>query len=308
MSRLSYTRKGFLRRVAMSRDALFLIVEGIVHDCHYYGKLCEGDAAIRASGYQVWPVQQIHGSHHHPSGGKLAVCGLYDYYRRQGRLRQQTPSGVRSIAFALDADLDPIAGTTRRSPHVVYTTGYDVESDVFRQGDDAEALALALSLDPPEARRLASLLGSWIDDLAQTWREWLTLCCVARLVGTSGGVSPSRPSWINKDRYGSVDPAKLGQARKLVEAQSTCSAPEFSRRSRRALSRASTYYSRGHGGHLISGKLLVAYLESLVRQEYPSGSVDLRDFASMITKSYLASLDYDAAWASDIRDKLRALT
>jgi hypothetical protein len=305
VKRIRYSRAGFVRRVMMSRDySLFVVVEGSKIDRHYYGMLCENDDELRNRGYLIRLIQQVHDDGTSPSGGKQAIIGLYDYCRRRKVLRQETSHGVRSIAFALDADLDRVTGTTKRSPHVIYTQSYNVETDILRRGDDARALALALSLPPPDARELAKDLGTWRDDLAALWRDWITLCCEARFLHSHCSVGIAHSSAVNHDTYGAVDLSKVARARHVVVSCASCDSSKVAGLQRRATARVRTYYSQGDGGSLIPGKLLVGYLESRIRDEFSGNPIDLRGFRAVAVKSYLASLDFHAPWALEIRSAL----
>ena len=191
----------FAQRVKMSRNRLFLLVEGQDVDSRFYDQLLRSSGQLDSNGYvvQLGELVSIGGS---VAGGKRHLEKLHDYFRTHGQLKQSNSSNDRLIAFALDKDLADISGRMKRSAHVVYTQHADAEAEIFAHCRLKKTVAAALSLTSADARALVRKLGDPLDGLASIWSDWLGLCF--RVEGTSSrcGVKISRPSKVNDPLYG----------------------------------------------------------------------------------------------------------
>lgn len=303
MNKIAYSFKAFLRRSAMSQDSLFLVVEGKRLDRHFYDKLIAARAEIGDAGYQIHLAEQIENSQGVSAGGKQAVLGLFDDTKRAGALTQRNNTGPTVLMFALDRDHDFVVGGTRRSDHVVYTDNADIEADAFAHGDDASALALALSLTRNQGERLVASLGNWMEDLAVAWRDWLTLCCCAASVGAYCGLHVSKPSWINSSHYGAVEAGKMQAARTQIGRKATFSGDRTTRQ-RLITRRVDKYFESANGRALLKGKLLSEYLLHRVTSSAPpSASIDTSTFKYTVVTAYLSTVDFSAPWASRRQDQ-----
>lgn len=301
MTRIQRSVNGFMRRIHMSRKAVFLVVEGRELDANFYGSLLEGMPEVGPGDYEVWVIDQISGLCH--QRGKSAVLELHDRFRRRNALRQQNRAGSRSTLFCVDRDFDHVTGRLRRSSHVIYTCHYNVEAEVFIHTDDAVACAAALSLSPVEARQFAAHLGNWPRNLAANWREWLELCVLEAGLRTSTGASPARKSVINQDAYGPLVPAQCGAA--IARIRRNSSSTNVLRTERRLRARFRNIEATEGPEAFLNGKLLPEYFEVLAKAFYGAQPVAANGSSKHVAHCYLACLDYSAAWAEPFRRSVR---
>lgn len=307
--RLSYTRPGFARRVMMSRDRLFVIVEGIDLDSPFYDRVCSSSAKIKDAGYHIWLAQQIKVSAESDgASGKTAVLAHFEYFKKTKQLDFKSPNGeVRSIAFMLDRDNEDITGGAKRSQHVIYTDMFDVEAEIFFHGNDSKALSTALSIDSKTADHLAAHLGSWVTDLAIIWREWIEWCCIAKATGARCGVGFSNESTINAPKYGPVDPAIRSKEIQVVTRRAKCDTLDFSTKQATVTRRISARHTKGDAAKTVRGKWLPFYLLYLVEQYFGDSPYVYQGFTAIAARIYLDSCDFNDDWVLYYQSRLENL-
>ncbi|MFJ8362760.1 hypothetical protein [Streptomyces sp. NPDC093984] len=293
----------------ISQDSLFVIVEGKDLDARFYDRICGSSAKVEAAGYQVWLAEQLKDDVTGvAAGGKKAVLAHFEFFKASGKLTVTSSSGKRSMAFMVDRDNEDVSGGKKRSPHVIYTDMFDVEAEVFIRGSDQEALAGILSLDSASVSQLVTDLSGWVMDLADAWREWITLCVIAKATGAGCDVGFGRESWVNNPKYGAVEAVKLAAAAQKVATSTRRSATEYSAISSRVRRRINSCYSKGHGYRLIKGKWLAPYLMHRVKSHFGSAPVSYKSVEDSLARAYLAACDFREMWADHYRDRLELLT
>lgn len=285
---------GFRRRVQISRYSLHIVVEGQNFDSAYYGLIAEGSSSASTLGYVITRIDTIG-----LGGGKASVLKLFGSMKRSGHLIQRVSSGTRVVVFMLDRDAERVLGGSKRSPHVYYTNGYDVESDIISHGSDFKALSWAASLAPIDSREIARRLSGWRSHAAELWRDWLFLCCVSHKLGVACEATFKSKSKINLAIFGSVQTGEYERIRRQILTRSGLSAIEFEIVEQTIQRRLEKLYSRGDGELLVKGKWYPAYLKyRLASEKTSSGPVNARDLEKVAVTSYLASLDVSDVWAT----------
>ncbi|WP_143056299.1 hypothetical protein [Pedococcus cremeus] len=277
--------------------------EGRAHDPYFYGGILEASTTLRSDEVQLIPIEVVSGT-----GGKAALLSLFDWSRKKGVLRTQKRSGESVLVFMLDRDSDFMTGGTRRSPHVVYTKRYDVEAEIFANADAEKALGSHLSLTPQEANALVTHLGDWRGDLANLWRTWILLCCIARVTRAQCDVTFARASAVNDPRYSPEDAhlvrAKESSLRRVTGLKHVDYADLRSRMDRRL----TRLYERGEADQVLKGKWLPGYLDEAVKGGLPGRHVKNKGkLGSSITESFAAALSFNGAWVRHYLDPLEAL-
>lgn len=294
----------------MSQDALFVIVEGKVADPYFAEKLCQSSTAILRVGYQVHMITQIKSPSGAYAGGKDAVLSYYEYCSRAGKLTQRNSSGQKRLAFIVDRDAQQLTGGMRRSRHVVYTYYADTEALVFSESNEAESLALAASLDKVTTNSLLTFLGDWRSLLADAWRPWIELCCLASAARSRTWVGFGKAQSLIHDGplHRNLDTAKLAVAERAVEDTSLFTGAVFVSLRKSVLEKVHRVYQQGNGATLLKGKWLPAQLTLVVKQFFPdAGDWDEEGFRESVRRCYEANLSFDGPGARQMRDKLEAL-
>jgi len=313
-TRLTFSRAGYLRRIAMSyKIKLFVIVEGKEHDRYFLDRLCRSSNHIGEEEYEIALIGQISDRRGVGSGGKAAVLAFYDYCRRAHKLVQQNSGGRRSVGFFVDRDTQQATGGKRRSPHVIYTTSADVEAQIFANSNEIEAIAACASLDIVTARNLVSHIGDWRRDLADCWRPWIEECYVAEAVRArcwvGFGHASSRIHTGAKCR--SLDAAALANARKSVADSSILGKAEYLSRRNKVLLKLDLIYSTGRQSTLLKGKWLPSHITFAVEDYFQSigwqDGWNKNSFKASVTRCYLANLDTSTQDMINLRRALEAL-
>lgn len=297
LTRPRWSINAFHRKVLTSPHSLHIVVEGKAHDGSYYGAIAESSEKLRAVGYQVTRVDTLG-----DGGGKSAILKIFASMKRTSRLVQESSSGPRVAVFVLDRDGENVLGGSKRSPHVLYTTGYDVECDILHNGSDEKALSFATGLPPSDARLLAQKIQGWVHQAADDWRAWILLCCVSAHLNVQSRASFGR-------RVVSTEDLKtVGPCRTQIRKAAGLTAVEFRDIEADFKSRMENAYRRGHARSLLKGKWLPPYLKR--RIEIEVGGVlqcDLDGFERRVVSNYLAALDCGEPWALRYRDSWEGL-
>nr|MDT0662113.1 hypothetical protein [Micromonospora sp. DSM 115978] len=295
-----------MRRIGMSSDALFVIVEGRDSDRLFYGEMCESSIALRTAGYQIWIVEQTQRG---GSGGKDAVLAFYAECRAGRRLRIDMGAGVKRLAFCVDNDADEVLGKAVRSPNVVYTYMHDVEAEILSRGDAERAISVALGLDRRTAAMVARSIQNWIRDMADLWVDWIELCLLAKASRSRCSVGYGTPSTINPGLVGRAIPRQRDSLRVEVESKSLLSRPEFLQIERELKSTVVKLRARAEMHRLVKGRWMRQYLAVRLRGALQDFEIRARTngIEQRLVSSYAAFLDIDADESKYFREKLERL-
>ena len=308
-SRLSYTRSGFLRRLMMaSNDSIFIIVEGKDLDRPFYDTAVGSSSKIEAAGYQIWLIEQIRDDQSQKAaGGKSAVLSFYEYCKKRNSLTVYSGSVKRVLAFCVDKDADHISGGRKRSPHVIYTCCADVEAEIFMWGDEVRALGNALGIHRALSLALAGMLGDWRSELAQTWQEWIELCCLAKALRSRCSVGFGHRSTINVNTFGALDARSARNARQLVIARGLYNQSRSGIIEAVVAARVKGQFSRGQGKYLVKGKWYPGFLVWRISNMKGAAPMQLNGAEKYLAKAFLGTLDPAGPWVKHYHKKFEAL-
>lgn len=204
MSRLTHSAGGFLRSLQMSSAGFFAFVEGGI-DRTFYERLLSISIDAAIIKYQVIAVREIPGS----AGGKIALLQLFKLLRQRRQL-SAVAFGKRMIcAFFADKDGDDALGKKLRSPHLFYTSTYDLEGHLYNCGDLRRALADACGLTFQQASELILEQSAWLKLMVQNWKGWIILCLISQFKKVNCGCTYDRISDVNPNPLAGPDNARL---------------------------------------------------------------------------------------------------
>ena len=186
----------------VSRVKVHVYVEGRELDSYVYGRIAE-TVIVGWFGFRVTRADELRGN---PSGGKNNLIRLFKSLRRRGKLVMDFKGQRSASIFFVDKDVDDKLRRLRRSPHLVYTSAYDLEGEVFRAGDLRDALAAVLSISP---NRVGMEFGmdDWRDVALVGWRPWAEYCLAARSAGLQIA-NYKAPSQLHDGNCRAMDPVK----------------------------------------------------------------------------------------------------
>ena len=135
--------------------------------------------------------------------------------KKIGGLAQSNLQGQIKVLVFVDKDDDDFHGRLLDEPHLIYTAGTDVESEIVNNADLIKAVANSFSLSRDEARRCVPEAPA--DQLATVWSEWISY----RLASEHYSISDCRfsvDSQINDSGYSqTVNPEKLEKILKNLD-------------------------------------------------------------------------------------------
>lgn len=244
------------------------------------------------------------------AGGKEAAIAFYEYCSRQGRLNQQNSTGRKHLAFIVDRDAQQLTGGMRRSRHVVYTYYADAEAHIFAESDEMEALAVAVSLDKAIAVDLLTFLGDWRSALADAWRPWIELCCLAIVVRSRTWVGFGKAESLVHDGplKRNLNAEKFNNAMSAVRATSLFAGQDFDSLYRDLMEKIDLDYRRGNGALLLKGKWLPVQLTLMVGKYFTDpNDWDEVGFRESIRRCYAANLILTGPGTTQMRRKLESI-
>jgi hypothetical protein len=303
VNRVTYSAKGFLRSLQVSRVHLHVFVEGRQLDPYLYGRLCE-HACGGPFSYKLTRADQIPGA---LGGGKTVLLAWYDRLRRQKRLIDDFKGHRYGVVFFLDKDIDDITRRMRRSIHVIYTPTYDVEGLVYRHGDLLDAVAAACSLDRQAAATVIGSDESWRQKAMSIWKEWLLLCCLGHMLAIHGSANFGSSSQVNPTLFAQSDRALITTKTKVMRQR--CSPPiaRFDRARKRMEARLDSLEQASELDILFKGKWLSIILEAELRHHFPTEINRVSNFRQQVVGNLAQSVDVTEQWTNHYVIPLRSI-
>lgn len=289
---------GAMRRlIQMSRNRVFIYVEGRGLDPDFYSRLCGPICAEHALPYEVITGDRIGG------GGKRVLTSLFEYLRERGSLIDRSGPRPKLAMFYLDKDTDDIFRTKRRSAHAVYSTYYCVENHLFCEGDLISSIATAGSIDSALVRGRILDPTVWRRAAAVRWRDWITLCLSAQRLRISGPASYS----VNHGTVDSnVNPANLATCEADLHARSGLPQGPFDQIIAWARGSVNRLIRRGAHDSVFKGKWYVVFvLEELAQIALAHGPINQNGARDRLIGSLMATLRFDGQWAEHYKEPLR---
>jgi hypothetical protein len=210
------------------------------------------------------------------------------------------------MAFFLDKDLDDIRRKKCRSPHVIYTTYYDVQNHVFRHGDLGRSASSAASIDRMEFLAHPTFAVDWCRSAARRWREWIALCLLSVKDGIPGP-NYRVASQVNIPINGPVDPAMYAAAVQGAAGHLGVTTAEIDRKLRSLLNTVDRYLSSGTYDLVFKGKWYALLLEADLHTAFAGRALQFNGVGARATTAMAATMDYSQPWADPFLRRLADL-
>lgn len=287
----------------MSRARLHVFVEGRVLDAFVYGALCSRECPGDFE-YEIIRADQIP---NYTKGGKVTLLAHFQKMRRAKRLVEDFKGIRHGVIFFADKDIDDVKRTKRRSPHLMYTPTYDIEAQVYEEGDLAEAVAATISLDPRVAQHDVSNPTDWREYARNLWRDWVELCMLSQMAGAKGVVNYSVSSQVNPSPGAAADQSLVAHHRTKIQSASQLTSHSFANLEARIARLVSRAYASGDEFRFFKGKWYPIVFEDLLRQLHPVELNRVQGFREHLTSHVAQTVDFDAAWAAPYRTRIAAV-
>jgi hypothetical protein len=303
VARIAHSLRGYLRYMQMSQAVVFAFVEGQETDPYFYGQICAVVCNQRQIVYQISRANEIQPN----IKGKKALLVLYDFLRRRGALRSNLGGKETVAVFFLDKDIDDIARRCRRSRYLTYTRYYDVENEIFLNGDLCQGCGAAASLDPTLLTSLLSHSHSWCKKAAERWKEWVVLCIIANLKGISQECNYRVLSKVQNPVTGKVDTAKLKARIAEMAVRSGMVPADFKAFHASVKKKVRRLYSSGQQDKVFKGKWYSQLLDEDIKRLMGQLEYNKHGFSARVTSAVAATLRFTDNWAYFYTNKLADL-
>ena len=277
----------------MSQAVVFAFVEGKQSDPYFYGQICAVVCNQRQIAYQICKANEIPPR----AGGKKALLEFYDFLRKRKVLRTNLGGKDTVAVFFPDKDIDDIVRRCRRSRYVIYTQYYDVQNEIFLNGNLSQGCAAAASLDPARLAPLLSSSHSWCKKAAERWREWVVLCIIAALKGISQQCNYGVLSMVQSPVNGMIDASKLARRKADMERKSGMAPTDFAVFHESVRRRVRRLYSSGQQDKVFKGKWYSILLDEDIKRLMGQYEYDKHRLSSKVTSAVAATLRFTDIWA-----------
>jgi hypothetical protein len=261
MTRLVHSQGGFVRSLQMSSARLFAFVEGRL-DRSFFDRMLPRAIASGAVPHQVVAVKELPGG----TGGKPSLLSTFRDFRRRRLLRMTAFGKTMVCVFFADKDSDDFCRKQLRSPHLVYSPTYDLEGHLYSCADIHRALADSCGLTVSQAQALIPDPKAWLEQVAQTWREWIALCLLSQSRSINCGCTFDRVSQVNPNPFAPPEPARVLYFKTLIAQREGLSLAETERLFTNAVKRVDASIASGSPLRYFKGKwlshLVQRYLET----------------------------------------------
>jgi hypothetical protein len=277
----------------MSQAVVFALMEGKECDPFVYSQICARVCSQRQIRYDTCKANEIPPF----AGGKQALLRYHDYLRRRKAMRSNLGGKQTIVVFFLDKDVDDFTRRCRKSPYTVYTRYYDIQNEIFLNGNLVQGSAAAASIDPALLRRHFSDARTWCSQAAGRWREWVALCIVSAIKCINHQCNYGAKSQVQNPLTGLPDATRLSQALSGMAAKAGATSPAFSRYHQRIRKRVMELYSSGQQDKVFKGKWYATLIDEDVQRLMGPADYDRQAFSSRVTSSVAATLNFADPWA-----------
>jgi hypothetical protein len=305
VSRLRHSASGFLRLIQISGANVAVITEGRI-DRLFFGSLSK--EALRTRHHISLTIRSVRELPDMDiAGGKNAVRSYFEFLRRRASLTTRLGGKTSLIVFCLDKDLDDLTRRRIRSPHVIYTELFDVESYLFKFGDLCTASSVATSIDLGTIERAIAPASEWLTRVTESWRDWVAIC-VFEITGShvATGNYGRCPSPVH-DSSGSVVPEKLARCLTNLQTRTGLPAVEFQQQWGKNCRRVARYYRRGLADKIFKGKWYSWLLLRDLKRLFADRDVDWSGLRDQLSNHLFHTLDFRTQWAAPLIEKFSSL-
>jgi len=226
------------------------------------------------------------------TGGKPALLDHFRRLRRKGHLLATAWGKPFVSLFFLDKDADDALGKLIRSPHVAYTTNYDLESSLVSCGNLTQAVSDACHVTTAQAEGLLGNATELLHELSRNWADWITLCLISQYKKQNFGCTFDRISAININPLAPPDANELSIWKGKIRTQLGMTDGEFNKLYARFRRLVDTAAAEGHPLKYFKGKWLKHVLQRRVESQprIPDASIGgLADRILSVLVSHVAN-------------------
>jgi hypothetical protein len=299
MSRLKHSAAGFARGLQISRNQIWIVVEGLI-DRAFYSGICEQNNGLRAYTHDIALSQELPGA---ITSGKRQAMIFYRYLRRRKLLSSDLGGKKSCVLFFLDKDLDDVLRTAARTSHVVYTEFYTVENYLFRFGNLRKAVVAAASLDNASVSAVVPEDQlTWARRVAASWKEWIVFSYFVMKHKLNAPSYGSNSSPIHLGAYGLLDGPRYAVQIARLETLLGVSHAEFIRLYESVTRKVEELLAQDSFDSVFNGKWYKWFL--VVDARNASGGRKMNEHAvgNRLHAALFTTLDFSQPWSKRFGD------
>ena len=288
----------------VSRKHVFVFVEGRDLDPDVYSRICVPVCKEAGKLHEIVIADRLGDGF--GGGGKGLLTRFFEFLRNNSSLLDRSQHEPKVAMFYFDKDVDDLFNALRKSDHVVYTNYYSIENHIFAEGNLASSLATAGSLDMTLVEEYVTSNDAWRVRAASLWRDWLTLCLLARKLSLPAPVTfAMAASRINNPADSPVDTNALESAIVDMRARSGLGSAAFQPKLNAAYRLVDSFFSDSRHDVLFKGKWYVVF--ALRELEKISVAHNKHGAADRLLGALIATTNFDAPWTEHFRRPLRTV-
>jgi len=300
--RLTYSSAGLIRSMQVTRAKLHVFVEGRDLDSYVYGRICEA-VMPGIFTHRITRADELSPA---STGGKEVLLAHFKRFRRQNKLVIDFKGAKSATLFFLDKDLDDLSRRKKRSGHVVYTRSYDLEAEVFREGDLVDAVAALCSLSPTAVRHKFAPTD-WRKQSLDAWRPWVEFCVLSKTNPALGLPSYGNVSLMHDSGDLALNPAKQARLATKLTTASVAAAVSLLALEDLAKRRVARSYAATGGYEVFKGKWFPETVVALAKTHFPIEAGRVTAFKSHLASHVAQTLPMRAPWVLHYSQPIRAL-
>jgi hypothetical protein len=303
MNRLRHNERALIRTFQMSRLGIFVFVEGW-KDRYFYDRLCKIVCKQSPPIYQVRTSQELGAQ----NSGKASLIGFFSYLRRRKLLFHEFKGKKLAIVFFLDKDVDEILRLRKRSDHVVYTRYYCLENHLLKHVNLADLIAAAAGLDEASVLSAMGDQEAWMLNVASTWKDWIKLCLLGRVLNVNSRCGYGRASQVNENSFGKPMAPLITQMLGEIHTASGLPTSQFDAAWRRIDRTVENMFARSEHDRIFKGKWYIGFMPELAKRAAAGRQFDANGLeATQVFAIANKSVDPAERWAASLRAPLERI-
>lgn len=303
MNRITHSFRAYLRYMQISRFQVFAFVEGKITDPFFYGRICESVCLPLNNSYKInRSTDFLDGS-----GGKEVLKIFFLYLQRKNALISNFKGKKTGAIFFLDKDIDDLLNKKRKSEHVVYSRYYDIENQIFIEGDLINGISGATSMDRQEVLRIFNDYDTLLISTALLWKCWVKLCVFTAKKKIHCVCNYRVPSKINNPLTGNIDQTLFSNHIQTIQQNLGYSNQKFRNSFRRIENIIDSLYLNGNQDLVFKGKWYAILLALIIKDRVANIPIDSSDLEGKLKSCMMMSLNFNGPWAYYYKEPVEKL-
>lgn len=296
MNRLQYSFLAFLRRMQMSKHALFVFVEGYT-DRYIYSMLVDSVCKGKIT-YNVVTSYELD----HVSGGKDKLLNFFDFLKIRKSLTNSFKKKRTIACFFFDKDVDDVIRKLRHSKNLIYTRYFQLENYLYMYGDICKATAIAAALDINSVTQYFKKHPNWRKNAATCWKDWIVFCLFS-LLHTAKPICNygQHESPINDRAYDVVNKSKYKNYLSRLKSLSCCDNLKFQQKFKRVTTLVNKSYTNEEFDSLFKGKWYICFLIEDIRKLASKRQCSFSGLEERLLNNLSSTLDFNDRWTEDFK-------